>query len=105
QGRTGSVAAVAFNGQTLDEDSALFASTFDTGTWSGTLAAYPLDPETGIAGQPVWEAAALLTELGADSRTILTHDGDRGVAFAWENLNSLQRTDLMHGAANEGVGK
>ncbi|WKT61135.1 PilC/PilY family type IV pilus protein [Microbulbifer thermotolerans] len=73
----GSSSAVSFNSTSLESDTALFAAKFDSGNWSGELAAYSIDSDGKISSTPVWEAGAKLDALSYISqRFMLTYRAD-----------------------------
>ena len=77
----GSSAAATTSTPTITAgDNFLFASTYQTGEWTGELARYQIDTISGeIAETPDWKASALLdakTSAATDTRTIYTFNGD-----------------------------
>ncbi|OOZ41341.1 hypothetical protein BOW53_04290 [Solemya pervernicosa gill symbiont] len=99
--RTGSAAAVTFNTGSLEADSVIYLSLFNSSKWSSQLLAYPLNTTTGAIGSTAsWDAANLLDnrDISASPRTLLTFNSDSGtndgVAFQWSNLTTAQKNDL-----------
>lgn len=78
--REGAAAAVAVaNANLVPGDSALYASGYNSGDWSGELSAYDLDPATGIpASVASWTAQSKLDAVSAASRKIATYTGISG---------------------------
>ena len=110
QAQVGSFAAVAFSSSKLDTGTSLFQAIYNTGDWSGTLTAYPLD-SSGVMGSETWEAGALLSAISnnqLDSRNIFTFNGTagvkEGVVFKWDNLSVTQKADLYKSIDLDGDG-
>lgn len=73
-----------------------FKAGFDTSDWSGTLAKFAVDQNTGQAtGTALWDAAPLLTARAPASRNIFTWDAAssprKGIPLQWASLNSAQQ--------------
>lgn len=94
--RSGSAAAVAFNTTSLQTDTVLYLSLFNSTRWSGNLYAYPLDADGQLQSTAQWDAAARLDarDLTATPRTILTFDGSDGIPFRWDSLTAAEQADL-----------
>lgn len=99
--------AVAFNANSLDTDSTVYVSQFNTERWSGDLLAFDIIDEQDIANgsslelgsispNPLWSAASELASN--NSRSIYTHDGstagDGGIDFIWDELSESQKNDF-----------
>lgn len=97
-GRMGSGAAVAVsNPNVTTTDNSSFSSTYNSGTWTGDLGAYPIDATTGVinTAAPKWAstAQAQLDALSTSSRYIGSYSGSAGVAFN-TGTNGLSTTQL-----------
>ena len=86
--RTGAAAAVAVANVNLAVDNALFASKYNSGSWSGDLQKYLVSVGTGQASSaPIWSAQAELdaSNVTPDSRRIVTYSGafgeNQGIQF------------------------
>ncbi|RTE64361.1 pilus assembly protein [Amphritea opalescens] len=92
--RVSSSSAVAANSTRLDTDTKIFQARFSSGSWSGDLWAYDLDPDTGAVGSLAWSAADLMP--AESSRNIFTSTGsvDLGVEFEYANLTSPQKSTI-----------
>lgn len=105
ENRTGSAASVTFNTGSLEDNSVLYISLFNSTNWHGQLLAYALDDTNGnVATTHTWDAAAVLdarditatdslTSLDGE-RLILTNGASDGVSFKWANLTTAQKNDL-----------
>lgn len=79
--RTGSAAAVAVANADVSIDNSSFASSYNSGNWSGDLALYPIDTATGVPSTTAtWTAKALLdaTTVTPATRKIVTYTGVTG---------------------------
>ena len=97
QSRIGSSASVAFNTGSLSTNSEVYLALFNSERWNGDLIAYNLDPDTGVVSvSPKWSAADRLRvrNLSTNSRTMMTYDGNDGIAFQWSNLTTAQQQDF-----------
>ena len=109
QAQVGSIASVAFNSSQLDTGSTLFQAMYDTGSWSGTLTALPLD-NVGAIGSETWEAGDVLDTITPANRKIFTFDSTanagsgEGIPFEWGSLNASQKADLYQGIDYDGDG-
>jgi type IV pilus assembly protein PilY1 len=96
--RTATAAAVSINSAKLTTQSVVYLAQFNTNGWQGNLFAYKIaDLDTGeLSATPEWTAADELNSrnITTNPRTILTHDGTKGVAFQWDDLSSAQQADL-----------
>lgn len=96
---TGSATNVTFNTATLEEGSNVFTASFNSGDWSGSVAARELNSVTGAIGDIVWDAAEVLNSQAPSNRFIVTavkdvNDVANGVLFQWDNLSADQQLDL-----------
>lgn len=81
-GRNGAAAAVAVsNANVTSGDNASYASTYNSGSWTGDLQSYTIDLTTGVpSSTPSWadSAQAQLDAKTASSRVIATYSGTDG---------------------------
>ena len=94
----GSSSNVTFNTATLEAGSTIYAASFNSGKWNGSLKAKTLNENTGAIESLQWDAAAELDARTTD-RFIMTYNGD-GVPFAWDSLSSAQKDDLRNGGSD-----
>lgn len=97
QSRIGSAASVAFNTGSLSTNSEVYLALFNSEQWSGDLMSFDLNPNNGdVDPVPNWSAAVRLAsrDLGANDRTILTHDGTDGIALQWSTMTTAQKEDF-----------
>ncbi len=97
--RTSSGSAAALNSGTLDANSKLYQARFNSGTWSGQLLAFDINPDGSIATPEAWDAGGLLTTRVAGNgwdanRHVITFSGTQGVPFRWASLPSTMQADL-----------
>lgn len=90
------VAVVSTEGQAEDY---LYRGKFFPGSWQGFLEAFALPYVTGEL--PAWEAGALLSAAGANSRTIFTSVGGVRQDFTTSNVSNLYGA---MGVANTTIG-
>jgi type IV pilus assembly protein PilY1 len=82
--KTGSAAAVVVsNANVIAGDNASYASTYNSGTWTGNLLAYPVNLTTGQpdTAAPIWTGGSAQTQLDARTaagRKIATYTGTTG---------------------------
>ncbi len=98
-GRIGSAAAVAVSNANISPgDSFSYASSYNTGNWSGDLQSFPIDLLTGIpsaigkwlpSSRDQLDALVMLT-----GRKIATHDGTKAVPFQLANLTTPEKDSL-----------
>jgi type IV pilus assembly protein PilY1 len=91
QTRTSAAASVATNSTRLSTDTLVYQARFSTNDWSGQLLAFPITA-SGSTGTPAWDAKDLIPTHG--SRNIITRNGNTGVAFQYNNLNTTQKNAL-----------
>ncbi|OEY66657.1 hypothetical protein BG841_09450 [Marinobacter sp. X15-166B] len=99
---TGSATNVTFNTATLEQGSEVYTASFNSGDWSGSVAARSLNPVTGGIGGTLWDAAVELKNKSPDDRFIVTHNNG-GVLFVWNRLSTAQQGDL-NGPGNDNLG-
>ena len=102
----GAMSSVAFNSSQLEQNSAIYQATFNTGRWYGALNALPLkdngDIELDTTKTPpvpvtAWKAGDTLNAMNYTNRKIFTYDKTTlkdGIPFAWASLNVAQKDDL-----------
>ena len=99
--RTATAAAVAVNSAQLTTESTVYVAEFNSNRWQGNLYAYQIaDLDTGaLATLPTWAAATELDQRNPllNPRVIMTHDGNKGVPFRWDELDVAQQADLRTG--------
>lgn len=90
--------SIASSAQHLRTDGHVYIAGFDATRWSGHLNAYAIDAASlEIASTPTWSARSRLddTTLDPDVRQVLTHNGQQGVRFVWNELNPTQQAALQ----------
>ncbi len=84
--RISSAAAVTTNTSRLNTGAQIYQAKFNSADWSGQLLAFNLESD-GSLGELQWEASSQLPEH--TDRSIFTHNGTSGLAFAVANFSSL----------------
>ena len=98
--RKASGASVSVNGDELSSDTVLYQSQYSTGTWTGDVVAYPLNPTTGAVRREAsaikWKASEEIQNQNWDTgRLIVTYNGtDDGIPFRYSELTDAQKTAL-----------
>lgn len=100
--RSGSAAAVAVANTDVSIDNTSYASSYNSGDWSGQLASYPIAADGTVSPIPTWTAQAQLDALTPNSRKIVTYSGTGGVQFqpysatppTATTITSAQQTEL-----------
>lgn len=92
-GRVGASAAVAVSNANISPgDNFSYASSYNSGNWTGDLQSYPIDLTTGQASTTArWVPSAQiqLDNLVQNStRTIATYSGSSGIPFQWVSLSA-----------------
>ncbi|ACR12933.1 type IV pilus biogenesis protein [Teredinibacter turnerae T7901] len=82
-GRNASSASVATSTGQISSDTAVFQAQFNSGDWSGQLYSYSLNADDSVnVATPNWEASQVLdTQNFNTGRTIISHNGTRGIPF------------------------
>jgi type IV pilus assembly protein PilY1 len=102
-GRMGSAAAVAVsNANVTAGDNTSYASSYNSGTWTGDLQSYTVDTVSGnVATVTSWATSAqsqldalTATMTASSSRHIGTFDGTSGVSFSTSGLTSAMQSRL-----------
>jgi type IV pilus assembly protein PilY1 len=96
--RTATAAAVSINSTNLTTEAVVYLAQFNSNRWQGDMLAFNIaDTNTGeLEESPRWAAAEKLNgrSIADRPRTILTHDGEKGVPFQWDSLSLAQKDDL-----------
>jgi len=98
--RKASGASVSVNGDELGTGTILYQSMYSTGSWTGDVVAYPVDPVTGAVNREenavIWKASETLEDQNWDTgRLIATYNGvDDGIEFRYSSLTDAQKTVL-----------
>lgn len=90
----------SFNTTSLSEDSLVYAATFNSAAWSGSLAAYPLDDDGEVSETANWDAADKLDAMTYSDRNIFAYNdnSNKGVQFTYTGLaDSSLLSDLQAG--------
>lgn len=79
--RTGAAAAVSVANTDVSIDNISYASSYNSGNWSGQLTAYPIDLTTGVVLTTAnWTAQSQLNSR-TTARNIATYSGSTGIQF------------------------
>jgi len=94
--RSGTGAALSFNGATLTTTSTLYQVQFNSTDWTGDVLALAIDSGGNIASSATWDAQAQLDKQSASSRTILTYNDttNAGIPFEWSDLSATEQGAL-----------
>ena len=90
--------SIAVSSNRLRSDEMTYAAGFSVQSWSGHLDAYRIDALSGeVRSAPTWRASSLLdaTTRDPDTRNILSHNSEGGIAFRWNELGTEQRQHLQ----------
>lgn len=101
--KTASGSGVSFNTSQLTSDSSIYAASFDSGDWSGSLKAYDLST-TGTIQTETWDAAAKLDALtDYKTRNVFSYNSltKKGIVFNDTNIDSDFIADLNKGPLEE----
>lgn len=90
-------ASGAVNSATISSDSRTFFSRYTSGSWTGDVLAFPIDPETGLQDQttPAWEAETALPAWAARNIKV-NANGLTDLRYA--NLTAAQKAILSSDA-------
>ena len=69
---TGSFSAITANSSSLNAQSALFLSSYNSTNWTGSFVIFPQDPTTGLVKPAVWNSGTLLTQAMVTPSTAST---------------------------------
>jgi type IV pilus assembly protein PilY1 len=99
----GSAAAAVSNPDLTATDNTAFVSGFDSGIWSGSLHAHPIDLNTGMIdrNQTKWRAETILNARNWTSRLVASYSGSAGVPFSTQGLTAQQLTRLNTPGLND----
>ncbi len=90
--RSGSAAAVAVANTDVSVDNTSYASSYNSGNWSGQLSSYPIDTATGVVSTTAtWSAQAQLNSLTSGTRRIVTYSGSAGAQFQPSTASTTTR--------------
>lgn len=95
--RNASSASVATSTGQISSSTAVFQAQFNSGDWSGQLYSYALNSDTSVnTASPNWEASTVLdTQDFNTGRTIISHNGSRGIPFRFpSNYRNPGATDM-----------
>lgn len=98
--KVGAGSGASFNTTSLSEDSVVYAASFNSSAWSGSLAAYDLDSSGAVSGTASWTAETKLDALGYSNRNIFSYNNStkKGVTFDRSSLaGSTLISDLQAG--------
>lgn len=106
--RSGASAAVAVSNASVSPgDNFSYASSYNSGNWSGNLQSYSIDLTTGVPSTTEnWTTSpqAFLDAAYSTDRVIATYDGASGQAFEWASLNNTQQVLLTSPGASPSDG-
>lgn len=90
--RAGAMGNVTSNGQQLRTDSAVFQTTFNSGSWTGELSAFAVT-SAGVSSTALWNASEHLPS--ASGRNVFTWQGSKGLELKdWSELPAAMQTAL-----------
>ncbi|MFO1318172.1 MAG: PilC/PilY family type IV pilus protein [Burkholderiales bacterium] len=96
KGGSGAAVAVA-NPNVVPGDNFSYASSYNSGPWSGDLNKYEISTSTGdVSTTALWSPSPQkqLAVRPPSNRLIATYDGSDGIPFEWSNLTSTQQAAL-----------
>lgn len=87
----------AFNTSQLSTDSTVYAASFNSAQWSGSLQAYELSDTGVISATASWDAATKLDAMAYNTRNVYSYnvDTNKGIEFKIDALSSIQKQDLQ----------
>lgn len=88
---------IATNFKSLGANSLVYQTRFNTGDWSGEVAAYPVDSPYGdINPAPMWSTKSTLDSPAERGALLTWNDATHsGVTFDWPNLSNTQKNALV----------
>lgn len=98
---------VAFNTTQFSTDSSVYAASFNSAKWSGSLKAFELSDLGVISSNASWDAGAKLDAMTYSDRNIFSYNADtqKGITLEKDNLSSAQLGDFQSGPKGSiGVG-
>ncbi|XOF32937.1 MAG: PilC/PilY family type IV pilus protein [Candidatus Electrothrix sp. YB6] len=108
--RKASGASVSVNGDELSTGLILYQSSYTSGDWTGDVAAYPIDPSSGVIDREhsKWEAQDKVEmqdwDTGRNIFTLTVNDMTKeiqGVPFRYKNLLSSAQQEIMESSTGE----
>lgn len=77
----------------------MYQGSYNSKNWTGDLQAYAITYDdtsqtTSIDPTPLWGASDKLQNLSWDERTIISYNGQTGIAFRWDSLSDSQKSML-----------
>ncbi len=96
KGGSGAAVAVA-NPNVVPGDNFSYASSYNSGPWSGDLNKYEIDTSTGTVSSTALWAPSPQKQLASrppTDRVIATFSGSAGIPFQWASLTAAQRSVL-----------
>lgn len=89
----------AFNTSQLSTDSTVYAASFNSAKWSGSLQAFELSDSGDISSTASWDAAVKLNDLDYGSRNIFSYNATtkKGIEFSVDSISNEQKLDLQQG--------
>jgi type IV pilus assembly protein PilY1 len=96
KGGSGAAVAVA-NPNVVPGDNFSYASSYNSGPWSGDINKYEIDTSTGVvSSSALWNPSPQkqLASRQPSTRVIATYNGTAGMPFQWSDLTSAQRAVL-----------
>lgn len=90
---------VAFNTSQLSTDSAVYAASFNSSKWSGSLLSFELSDTGEISAAASWDAATKLDAMTYTDRNVFSYNVDtkKGIVFHEDNISDAQLADLQSG--------
>ncbi|MFA6012486.1 MAG: PilC/PilY family type IV pilus protein [Desulfobacteraceae bacterium] len=99
QNNEATAAPVTVSSELFYSSSALFQAMYRSGVWTGDVAAYTIhydsdDETTSIDQNPLWRASEKLENRPQENRNIIGFDGEKAIAFNWNELSESQKIML-----------
>ncbi|GLS92598.1 pilus biosynthesis protein [Psychromonas marina] len=91
---------VSFNSAQLSADSSIYAATFNSLKWSGSLQGFELSKDGSVSKHASWDAAKQLDDMDYTERKIFSYNSDtkKGIEFkSVDNISRQQKQDLEKG--------
>jgi len=82
-------------GERVQTASTMIESSFNSGTWTGDLKAYPIASVTITQSLPLWSASQKMETIPADNRHLYTFDGHTGINFHPDNIDDAELSDEL----------
>ncbi|GLS92592.1 pilus assembly protein PilY [Psychromonas marina] len=89
----------AFNTSQLSTDSSVYAASFNSAKWSGSLQAFELSDTGEISSTASWDAATKLDAVDYSTRNIFSYNTGtkKGIEFNIGTISNQQKLDLQQG--------